>query len=444
MTDVAERFGAPSAEEVAGWVHVLSLLGTEAPWTGDAERIDQLRRLEELKAAAAAAQARITVAFDRSQRAQQEESGVPAADVGTGVAAQVALARRDSPAKGSRHLGLAQALVHEMPCTLSALSSGLISEWRATLVVRETACLSRRHRTAVDAELATRPGGLGALGDAAVAGEARRIAYRLDPHAVTARARRAAGERRVTIRPAPDTTTFVTGVLPVVQGVAVYAELSRHAQVLRSSGDERSRGQIMADTLVERITGQASPAHVAVEVNVVMSEQSLLSDDPEPAQVEGYGPVPAPLARDWLRETAADVWPRRLYSSPGDGSLVAMDSVRRRFTGKLRRFVVVRDQTCRTSWCDAPIRHVDHLRPASSGGATSATNAQRLCEACNYAKEAAGWRSRARHDGCVETRTPTGHRYLSRRRALPGAAPPAWQPPPTRAEISFQSLILTA
>ena len=141
---------------LAGWLDDLSRVDEDVP---DAERIDRIRRLEELKSAAAAAQARITVAFDRSQRAEQEAAGVAARKLGSGVAAQVALARRDSPAKGGQHLGLARALVHEMPQTLAALQRGEISEWRATLLVRETACLSRADRSTVDAELGTRPGG---------------------------------------------------------------------------------------------------------------------------------------------------------------------------------------------------------------------------------------------------------------------------------------------
>ncbi len=45
---------------------------------------------------------------------------------------------------------MASALVREMPHSLSALAEGRLSEWRATLLVRETACLSRDDRSAVD------------------------------------------------------------------------------------------------------------------------------------------------------------------------------------------------------------------------------------------------------------------------------------------------------
>jgi hypothetical protein len=53
----------------------------------DAERIDQLRALECLKAAAAAAQAGITVDLDASVRAAHAATGVPTDRQGRGVAA---------------------------------------------------------------------------------------------------------------------------------------------------------------------------------------------------------------------------------------------------------------------------------------------------------------------------------------------------------------------
>jgi len=86
--------------------------------------IGQLRRLEDLKSAISAVQASATVVLDANQRQSRASAGVPAAEQGQGVAAQIALARRESPARGSRLLGLAKALVTEMPHTLAALDTG--------------------------------------------------------------------------------------------------------------------------------------------------------------------------------------------------------------------------------------------------------------------------------------------------------------------------------
>jgi hypothetical protein len=70
----------------------------------DADRVDQIAALERVKGAAAAAQARVSVDFDASQREVQAAEGVPARKRGAGVGAQIALARRDSPVRGSRLL----------------------------------------------------------------------------------------------------------------------------------------------------------------------------------------------------------------------------------------------------------------------------------------------------------------------------------------------------
>lgn len=426
--------GRLDSASLRSWLRRLSQPGALDRDVDDAERIEHLRLLEQLKSAAAAAQAEVTVEFAALQRAEQAAAGLPRERLGQGVAAQVALARRESPHRGGQHLGLAQALVRELPGTLAELRAGRTSEWRATVVARETACLDPEARRLADAELAPQ---LADLGDRQTEAAARRVAYRLDPHAFTARTRGAVADRRVTLRPAPDTMSRLTGLLPVAHGVAAYAALAREADRLRAEGDPRSRGQIMADILVARVTGQKTADAVPVEVHLVMSTDTLLDPESsgrdEPALLVGAGPVAAPVARAMVRDAAAQVYLRRLFTRPGDGALVAMESRRRPFPEPLRRLLVVRDQVCRTSWCSAPVRHADHVVRAAAGGPTSAANGQGLCEACNYAREAPGWRALPGPDpelGAgqeVEVTTPTGHRYRSRPPPLPGGrhAPPS-------------------
>ncbi|MCZ9883812.1 HNH endonuclease [Arthrobacter sp. B2a2-09] len=431
-----------------------------------AELIDQLRGLEDLKSAAAAAQARITVAFDTVQRRVQADLGVPADERGRGVGAQVALARRESPARGSRFVGLARALVTEMPRTLAALDAGQLNEWRAMLLVKETACLSAEDRCAVDGELAADTGAFDGAGDKTITAAAKAAAYRRDPRTVTQRAARAAGERCVSLRPAPDTMTYLTALLPVAQGVAVHAALSRHADTLRSAGEDRSRGQIMADALVERTTG--TPSGISgVEVQLVMTDRTLFQADAEPARLTGYGIVPAAWARNLLASSPGSdedpgqaglpqagqpesgeqdfkVWLRRLYTAPGTGELLAADSRARLFPPGLRRFIQVRDDVCRTPYCDAPIRHYDHVVPWHQGGTTSLDNGAGLCEACNHTKELPGWTAQTsaatspgeRH--LFEIRTPTGHAYRSKAPPMPGT--PLNGDPPVMAAHFFGDL----
>jgi hypothetical protein len=232
--------------------------------------------------------------------------------------------------------------------------------------------------------------------------------------------------------------TWLTGFLPVAQGVACKVALEAEADRLRGTGDPRTRGQIMADTLVARLTGQTTASGTPVEINLVMTDTALFGahDDPaahDPAHLHGYGPIPAALARRLVRD-ADRAWVRRLFTRPADGDLVAMDSRRRLFDGQLRRFLVLRDQTCRNRWCDAPVRHLDHVQRAADGGKTTADNAQGLCESCNHTKERPGWRTRRLPDPrhLVETSTPTGHRHRSR-----APDPPGGRRYPTRLDLTF-------
>ncbi len=405
----------PTVDDVRGVTVALSRIDEGAD---DVERIDQLRALEELKCSAEAAQARLSAAFDRSQREAEARAGVPAERQGRAVAAQVALARRESPHRGRQHVSLALVL-DELPCTRDAFRAGRISQWRATLLARETACLSRADRAEVDRRLAGDPDVLEAMGDGEIVAAAREVAYELDPVSFVERRRRAEADRRVSLRPAPDVMSQLSALLPVKDGVAVWAVLSREADRRRSAGDERSRGQIMADTLVQRVLnpGEGQSA-VPLMINVVVADSVLLGDDHGFGWVEHYGPVPGDLLREWIAEHAedgVDQWVRRLYASPTSGELVAMDSKARRFEGALADYLRLRDQKCRTPYCGAPVRHLDHAEAHADGGPTTAANGQGLCEHCNYAKQALGWSARPRPGPrhTIETVTPTGHSYTS-------------------------------
>ncbi|UFU04992.1 HNH endonuclease [Ruania halotolerans] len=434
----------------------------------EADCAELLRELEELNAAVAAAQARLAVHLDRMARIRQERAGLSAQRRGVGVAAQVGLARRVSPTRGAQLLGMAKALVNEMPHTHAALTRGQLSEWRATLLVRESACLTREDRATFDEQICADPDRFEGWGDRRLVAESRRLTARLDAAALARRARTAESERRVTIRPAPDTMAVLTAPLPVAQGVAVYAELGRAADTARATGDSRTRGQIMADTLVERVTGQSTAQGPPIEIQLVMTDRAVFDGDDEPVLVPEHGRVPAPWARELVRAALNDsrsagsgspegnstgVWMRRLFTDPSGRQLIAMESRARRAPAGLARFIRVRDGTCRTPWCDAPIRHTDHVVAYAMGGPTAAENLQGLCEACNYAKQAPGWRGDVEEmptatgstervpesvgEGVAEsvgewastekqilTTTPTGHRYRSRAPDLPGVPAP--------------------
>ncbi len=398
--------------------------------------IDLIAALEDLKSAACAVQAEISVAFDARRRSEQAAAGVPARRQGRGIAAEIALARRESPHRGQVLLGLAKMLVGEMPHTLARLRDGSLNEFRTTLLARETGCLTAEQRLLVDERVCADPGALDGIGTRRLLSRVRRMAVELDPAAVARRARQAEADRNVTVRPAPDTMAYVTGLMPVAQAVAVYAALRRDADALRAAGDPRSRGQLMSDLLLARATGvvdsgspEQSPA-VPVTINLTMSEETLagghgaagLTADGVAAEV-----LPSEVARLLTARAFAartTVWFRRLYANTS-GRLIAMTSKQRLFPDGIADFLALQGHgICASPYCDAPIRHADHIVPVDQGGETGAANGQGLCESCNHAKQAPGWQqdvvSPEHERPQVQTITPTGHRYTATAPAPPG------------------------
>ncbi|UPK74185.1 HNH endonuclease [Nocardioidaceae bacterium SCSIO 66511] len=446
-------------DEGVAALHELLTAVTSLPYAdSDTARIDRIALLEKARGALAAAQALEMVEFEESQIATQREAGVAERNVGRGVADQVALARGLSPARGSRELSWVRALVKQLPETRRLLAAGKISEVTARAMVTETAELRVEDRRRVDSDLAP---DLPAMVEREARAAARKAAYALDPEAATRRARKARKDRRVSIRPAPDTMTLVTGLLPVEQGVAAWASLKQAAASAKASGDERTQSQIMADTFVERLTGQTAATGVPVEVHLTMSAETMCDEDDGPADVHGHGPVPADIARDIIRDDTVDpangdprptsanvetsrddaanaaddptarrqvnVWLRRVFDDPASGVANDIDPGRRRFTGAVARYLFARDKICRTPGCGASIRHLDHVRPYRDGGATVADNGQGLCERCSYTKEMPGWTtvvtSAETHTTTITT--PTGHSYASRPPPANGYGPSA-------------------
>jgi len=83
----------------------------------EAELVDHLGALEQLKSGIAAAQARVTATLAASRSRAEAVAGMPSAERCRGLGNEVGLARQESPVRGRQHLGLALVLVHEMPHT---------------------------------------------------------------------------------------------------------------------------------------------------------------------------------------------------------------------------------------------------------------------------------------------------------------------------------------
>lgn len=381
------------------------------------ERVGLLAGLETLKCAAEGAQATLTVDL-HEQATRDREAGE--AELGhrrrerEGVTLEVSVARRVSPHRARRLIDLARALEEDLPHTRAALSQGRISEYAASLVHAVTAHLSPQDRRVVDEGLAPR---LGTMSERRLEKAAQSLAYEVDRRSYLERMSRATQDRFVSVRPAPEGMTRLSALLPLAEGVAVHASLLADAKAARAGGDERTQAQLRADELVRRVT--AVDPHregMPVEVGLVMTDAALLAEADDPARVPGFGPIPAPVARqlaltgstrprrvpgtgegshgsaqadpsDWPSPTQ-QTWIRRIFLDPVDATVTEVDRRKRFFDGGLRRLILTRDQQCSMPFCDAPIAAVDHLVRDRDGGPTSVVNGAGVCDSCNLDKEA--------------------------------------------------------
>jgi hypothetical protein len=247
-----------SAPQVGWFDDVLACLATgvaECAGLGDsvevpdALRIDRIARLEKIKAAAAALQTAESVRFAQSQAAVQLAADVHPDKIGRGIADQLGLACCVSGFEAARRLGVARALWFDLPETYRLLVVGELSEHVASLVVTETRHLDARTRRDVDAKISA--AGISQMGPRSAATCARKYAYEADPEGYVQRGRTERKHRRVTLRPAPDRMSLLSGYLPAEQGVACLKSLRDQTDALKAAGDPRCRDQIMADTLVE-------------------------------------------------------------------------------------------------------------------------------------------------------------------------------------------------
>lgn len=404
----------------------------------DQDIIERIEALERLKAAASAAQAEL------ASQLRGRRHGWPDASVG----AEIALARHESPHAGSRHLDLAKALTTDLPMTYQALRAGDLTEARAEIIASETRSLTPEDRRLADLELASLTG----LGDSALRERARTVVLRIDERAATNRRLQARQERYVTGRHLGDGTARVVAVIREEHFAAVIGALDTAAASARAAGDPRAQGQIKADTLVERVTGIDPAALATLKVNLVVGVDTLVGDDSSPGQLVASGgstsPVPATLVRAMVARASRGGMAtlRRLFVMPADGALVSMESRSRAFPRALAELIDLRDAgRCRTPFCNAPIRHHDHVVPHRDGGPTDADNGQGLCERCNYLKEAPGWTSWVDRGGEINTMTPAGHRHVSRPPPLAYAARrPRDGAKMTRAEFTLAELILAS
>src|SRR5699024_12654987 len=124
-------------------------LAQRAPVTDEASAIDRIRLLNQHQGMIEAAQALAATELETMRLEREAREKVPKSQRGKGLGAEIALARRETRARGKRFLEMARAPAKDMPHTREALTQGQIRAEQAQATVTETCVLPSQHRQPV-------------------------------------------------------------------------------------------------------------------------------------------------------------------------------------------------------------------------------------------------------------------------------------------------------
>lgn len=438
--------GAPGPELAA----LLARLAV--PAETDAVLLEAIDAFDRLAAWAASRQA---VAVNELRRRRQSQGR--AAFVADEVAARLGTTR----AAGQRIVGEAMGL-EQVPQVWDALDRGAVDPRKAAMLCDETLALPPLLRFDVASEVVPLAGGLTIP---ALRGRIRRRAMAADPDAARRAHERERRGRYVALEPVRDGMAWLHAYLPAPDAVAVHAALTAMADAT-PSGDPRGvderRADALVDVVVHWLDAGACPDGTPLprrqrrrpHLQVTVAASTLAGDDDAPAELAGYGPISAEMARGIARDatwSAVGVDPRTGEArrtgegrdaagpagrarrgappggaSPGGASPGAPPGYRP--SAALVDDVLTRDRTCTFPGCRVPAMRcdLDHIEPFDptlpAEDQTVGTNLHALCRHHHNLKTHGGWRvERDEATGRTLWTAPTGHEYVREPVSAPGA-----------------------
>jgi hypothetical protein len=138
---------------------------------------------------------------------------------------------------------------------------------------------------------------------------------------------------------------------------------------------------------------------------------TLASLDEHPAEIPGWGPVIADVARKVAAAQTDASW--QVTVTGAEGEVVWSGTTRRRPQAAMRRYLEASRPTCVFPGCRMPARRsdIDHNRAWSSGGLTHPANLSPLCRHDHLLKHKAGWTLEQTRPGTWTWTSPLGRIY---------------------------------
>ena len=374
------------------------------------------------------------------------------------VTAEVAGALTVSERSAGALLCEAHTLTTERPMTLTALGSGRISFQHARVMCDETANLEPAAAAVLEAHFLDpdAPGfARGCFAGELVPGRfrARARAWRERHHPVSIETRhtKSAKDRRLEYVPDRDGMAWLSAYLPADQAAGIWDRTTAAARALQGPAESRTLTQLRADVAaawlltagpgVDAAEGALSAGSVPAgsagagevpspraQVLVTVPLFSLLGLTEEPAMLDGYGPIPASMARRLVADGGTSFL--RVLTDPRDGAPLEIGRTSYRLTKPMRQWLRLRDARCTFPDCNnhSLDNDADHILAWADGGGTGVANLGQPCPKHHRLKHTTAWRpvgaTRDEPPGWI---SPTGRSYPAEYQDW---EPPTWPEPP--------------
>jgi hypothetical protein len=393
------------------------------------------------------------------------------------VTAEVGCVLSIGPRAAGALLSESHVLTTALPLTLAALRAGVVSWQHARVMVDEAAGLDRAGAAALEAHFldpdAPNPVGgcpAGEMPASRFRHKARTWRERHHAESIEKRHARGVVDRRVEYAPDRDGMAWFSAYLPGDRAAAIWNRTTAIARGLQGPGEHRTLTQLRADAFAAALltsgtigtsgvdgtsgargTGGAGGTREAeaglcgagagdgdgmdraghdpgmvppprAQVLVTVPVFSLLGVTDEPAMLDGYGPIPASMARGLVANGAESF--HRVLVDPRDGAPLEIGRSSYRLTKAMRNWLRLRDGKCSFPGCSNQSldNEADHLLAWHEGGTTGISNLGQACPAHHRLRHASPWTpTPATQNEPPGWISPSGRRYTSEHQD--------WEPP---------------
>src|ERR1700710_1253731 len=332
----------------------------------------------------------------------------------------VAAALRMPPGSMRTKMAAASDLTGRLPATLAMLRGGEISLRHATDLADATRSLTPESATVVETSVLERaPEQTVTQFRASLKRAVLRVSSPVEEEKSHADA---VGERRVVLFPDERGMAWVNCFLSAQDAATVMAALDAIAYetIHGKGGDTRTIDQRRADALVELCSAALGDPHLtrahgqrpAVQITVAMS--TLMELDDQPAELDGYGPITAGMARRIASDPTA-TW--RLLITDDDGLVLHAETKTYRPPADMARTVIARDVHCVFPGCRKKAKHndLDHIEAYEAGDRATQANLMSLCRRHHRLKHDGTWTVKRDDKTVVTTWTDRrGRQYKTR------------------------------